>query len=255
MDQFLKDTIKEAGALAKTYFLRGVSHKTKKHLADLVTEADHAVSDYIVEQIQATYPDHGIHSEERDEIINNGGEYLWMIDPIDGTRNFAHGIPVWCVMIALFHHGELYMSAMYDPLSDELFFAEKGKGATMNGMPISVNETAELDYAYGACVRDQDKPEAEKCYKVSHVLHEEYSTWMHNFGTMLLTAYIASGGVDFYAGNAGWDHDYSAAVLIVREAGGLVTDFEGNDWERGHTDIIFGNPQIHEKVVELFKAA
>ncbi|MEK9157230.1 MAG: inositol monophosphatase, partial [Patescibacteria group bacterium] len=136
MNDFLKDIIKQGGAIAKDYFLKGVTFKTKSHLGDLVTVADQEVSDFLIKKIQEKYPDHGIYSEEQKDILNPGSDYLWMIDPIDGTRNFANAIPMWCSMVALFYRKELIMSAVYNPLSDELFFAEKGKGASINGMPI-----------------------------------------------------------------------------------------------------------------------
>lgn len=94
MDTFLKDIIKEAGQIAKGYFDKGVSHEEKSHVADLLTEADLAVSDFLVKKIHETYPDHHIKSEELGEEINPGAEYEWVIDPIDGTRNFAMGVPV-----------------------------------------------------------------------------------------------------------------------------------------------------------------
>jgi len=253
MDQFLKQTIKECGQIAKKYFAEGVQHKTKRHIADLVTVADVAVSDFFISQVQERYPDHGIHSEEREEEINPESTHMWYIDPIDGTRNFANAIPVWCVQIALYVQDELILAAVYDPLSDELFFAGKGKGATMNGLPIKVSSTSEVNHSYGSCVRGYATDTSEQIIKANHYLVSETKCWLHNFGTMLLAQYVASGGADFYAGNAGFDHDYVAPALICREAGALVTDFEGNEWKRGRRDIIIANPELHKKLLPLFQ--
>src|SRR3989338_3959722 len=100
MQAYLRATIKEAGEIAKGFFRRGVTHRTKTNLGDLVTDADIAVSNFLLDAIHRQYPDHQIHTEEEGADINPGATYEWVIDPIDGTRNFAHGIPFWCVMVA-----------------------------------------------------------------------------------------------------------------------------------------------------------
>lgn len=255
MDEFLKQMIVEAGAIAKGYFKKGVHFETKKHLADLVTEADIAVNDFCIQKIGEAFPDHAIYSEERKEIINDGAEFLWMMDPIDGTRNFAIGVPMWCVMIAVFQNDELYLAAIYNPLVDELFFAEAGKGATLNGLPIHVNDVDSLHHAYALAVRGYPYkthyPEFVKM--MQRLAGSEEISWMHNFGTMLGGCYVASGGADFFVNNAGYDHDYAAITLIAREAGAVVTDIDGNPWKRGREDIVIANPKLHPKLLELFR--
>lgn len=258
MNDFLKEIIVQGGAIAKDYFLKGVSYKTKSHLGDLVTVADQEVSDFLIKKIQEKYPDHGIYSEEQKDILNPESDYLWMIDPIDGTRNFANAIPMWCSMVAIFYRKELIMSAVFNPLSDELFFAEKGKGASLNGMPIHVNNVDSFDFGYGAVVRgthDMENPNAyqKEFARLSAQVAEGTTVWMHNFGTMLLSVYVATGAVDFYAANAGFDHDFAPVALICREAGALVTGIDGTDWVRGRRDFIVANPKLHPKVLELFK--
>lgn len=251
MEDFLKHLIQEAGAIGKGYFKKGVHFETKKHLGDLVTQADLEVSDFCVQKIQASYPDHAIYSEERKEIINEGAEYLWMIDPIDGTRNFAIGVPMWCVMIAVFQNDELYLAAIYNPLVDELFFAEAGKGATLNGIPLHVNEIDSLSHGYGIPVRGGNDKSHNDIFVTMMKKLSDTDVWMHNFGTMLGACYVASGGADFFVNNAGWDHDYAAATLICREAGAVVTDTDGNPWKRGRQDIVIANTKLHPKILEL----
>lgn len=255
IEQFLKDTIREAGGLAKRYFQQGVEFTTKAHLGDLVTKADIEVNDLLINKIQATFPDHGIHSEERKNDINPGARFEWIIDPIDGTRNFAKGIPMWCIMVAVYENGEPLLSAMYNPLVDELFFAEKNKGATLNGLPIRVNEIASLDHGAGNPVRGTNRGEEtqydERFKKMMDHLVNGTNVWMHNFGTMLGACYVASGGLDFFVSNAGFDHDNAPPALICAEAGALVTDSDGNPWARGRHDIVIANPKLHPKVLEL----
>ncbi len=253
MDEFLKTIIKEGGKLAKEYFEAGVSHRTKTNLSDLVTDADVAVSNFLVSSIHERYPDHHIHTEESKEDINPGAEYEWVIDPIDGTRNFAAGISMWCVMMAVMKRGEIYLAAIYDPLADELFFAESGKGTTMNDTPVRVNSVESLDYGFGCCTRGDNTTHEIEFDRMMVRLVNETTTWLHNYGTMLPCAYVANGGMDFYAGNCGFDHDYLAPALLCREAGALVTDSAGNPWTRYRRDFVIANPKLHPKVLALLR--
>jgi len=253
MDDFLKQIITEAGKMAKDFFDSGVNHKAKANLSDLVTDADFAVSHYLVEEIHSKYPDHHIFSEEMEEDINPGAQYEWVIDPIDGTRNFAMGVPMWGIMIAVLKDGELYMSAVSNPVANELFFAEKGKGATMNEKAIYVNDVSSLDHGFSYAVRGVNYKYDKIFQKAVCKLATETDVWMHNLGTMLSVCYVASGGADFYIGNCGMEWDNLAPALIAREAGALVTDSDGNEWKRERGDIIIANPKLHSKVMGLFK--
>ncbi|MDP2692410.1 MAG: inositol monophosphatase [bacterium] len=253
MQDFLKSTIKEAGYIAKKYFHQGVTHRIKTTLGDLVTDADIAVSNFIIEKIQERYPEHGIHTEEEGDDINPGAEYEWVIDPIDGTRNFAMGISFWCVMIAILKDSELYMSAIYNPLADELFFAVDGEGAYMNDQRIYVNKVDTLDYGFGVAIRTTDTDKEEEFKQVLSKLNLETSAWLHGFGTMLVACHLANGGIDFFVNNCGFDHDYLAPALICLEAGAVVTDSDGNKWTRYRRDIIIANPNLHPKLLALFK--
>lgn len=253
MQEFLKTTIKDAGSIAKEYFHRGVTNKVKTNLGDIVTDADIAVSNFLLEKIHAQYPEHGIHTEEEGDDINPGAQYEWVIDPIDGTRNFAMGISFWCVMVALLKDGELYLAAIYNPLAEELFFAQKGKGAYMNEKQIFVNSVDSLDYGFGVALRTTATDKEEEYKKVLAKLNIDTSAWIHAFGTMLPLCHLANGGIDFFVINCGFDHDYLPGALICREAGAIVTDSDGNEWTRYRRDIIIANPNLHPKLLELFK--
>lgn len=255
MDKFLKEIIKEAGDLAKKHFFNGVESKTKEHLGDLVTKADLEVSEFLIKKIQDKFPDHGIFSEEEKEIINPQSEFVWMIDPIDGTRNFAKAIPLWSIMVALWKNDEVIISAVYNPIANELFFAEKNKGATLNEMPIKTNDTSSLEHSFSYLIRGLNTPFKKEFNKMMDRVVNETTVWMHNFGGIGLGGcYLASGGVDFIAINCGYDYDYAAISLICKEAGALVTDCEGNSWKRGRRDLIIANPNLHFKVLELLNA-
>ncbi len=250
---FLEKTIKEAGALAQDYFKRGVTFQTKTNLGDLVTEADKAVNQLYIDRISKEFPDHRIITEEAAPVGPDTARYEWIIDPIDGTRNFAMGISMWCTMVAVYEDGEPKYAAVFNPLGNELFFAGKGKGATLNDLPIKVNSVESLEYGFGIFVRGVNTTHEEVFIRATERLARDTKAWMHAFGTMLGTCYLASGGADFYLANGGFDHDYVAIALICQEAGALVTDSDGNSWQRGRRDIVIANPKLHPKVLELLK--
>ncbi len=257
MDEFLKAMIIEAGAMAKGYFDAGVSYTIKSNPGDFVTEADIAVSNFIIKKIHEAYPDHHIHSEEMKEDINPGAEYEWTIDPIDGTRNFATGVSIWCTMVAVLKNGVTILAAVYNPLSNELFFAEKGKGATLNGKPISVSSRSHLDFSTGSISRMWAGStvygmEIERFRHFYSRMVQESNVWIHQLGTMLACCMVARGGFDFFANNAGLDFDYLPGILICQEAGAVVTDSDGNPWKRGKQDVVIANPVLHKEVMKYF---
>ncbi|MBI2989673.1 MAG: inositol monophosphatase [Candidatus Magasanikbacteria bacterium] len=258
MRDFLRSIMEEAGSLSKTYFDKGVSFETKSNLYDLLTEADLAVSDFLVNAIHREYPEHQISSEERETPINPGADYEWVIDPIDGTRNFANGIPLWCHIIAVEYKGETLYAGVYNSIVKEFFFAEQGKGASMNGMPIKINAKPNLVHSVGSFSRHYENDvvygtHAERYIELGVRLLRETKTWLQSHGTVLPMCYVASGGLDFFLQNAGLDHDFLAPVLICREAGARVTDSDGNEWRRGRQDIVIANPKIHERIMELMR--
>lgn len=257
MQDFLKTTIRQAGVLAEEYFEKGVDHDTKSEKSDLITEADIAVSDFIVKKIQEKYPDHHIKSEELADEINKGAKYEWVIDPIEGTRNFAMGVAFWAIMIAVMKDGEAYLGAIYNPISDQLFFAQKDKGAYLNEKQIYANNTENLDSSFGCFTRAYEGGiygDYIERYRTAGVrLVMETKAWMHNYGCILSVCHLASGGIDFVAGNAGMDWDYLAPFLIAQEAGAIVTDSDGNPWQRDRQDFVVANKYLHPKVMELFQ--
>lgn len=248
--EHIQEFAKEGGRLALSYFRREeklISRPKSSH-ADIVTEADEAVSDHIIDNISKFYPEHTIHSEEVKDDINPGREFRWIIDPIDGTRNFDRGLPEWCTMIALERKGELYMAAVYIPTHDLLFFAEKGKGAFRNGKQINVNDVSSLDSASTLFVLSREGEDVELCRKVLDKLLAE-DCWLFNYGTMAGICYLASGQIDLAMNNVGFDYDYAAPALIAREAGALVTDIHGNYWKNGKRTVVVANPKLHSKLM------
>jgi myo-inositol-1(or 4)-monophosphatase len=258
MKEFLEKTIREAGELAKGYFEKGVTHTWKSNPGDFLTEADTAVSTFLVDAIHAQYTTHHIKSEELREDINPGAEYEWIIDPIDGTRNFATGIPLWGIIIAVMQNGTALHGAVYFPISDYLFFATKGEGAYMNGKRVVVSQTTVLDHATGNLYRapDAQGPYGQHIAKfrtVSALIYANTNLRCTNFGCAAYISFLANGSLDFAIGNSGLDWDYIAPFLICEEAGAVITDSEGNPWTRGRQDYIIANPDVHPKLMEFFQ--
>lgn len=252
MIEFLQEIVRAGGDVGLKYFGRELKINTKSNIADLVTEADHAVDQFLVDKILERFPSHQITTEERKESINPGAEYEWIIDPIDGTRNFAHRIPIWCTMIGVLKNGAPHIAAVYAPCVNDLFLAERGKGATRNGLPISVGKIDSLDHGFGFLIHDHIGVHVEKFHQASERFFR-LRGWNHNHGTMLAACHIATGGVHFMCNNVGFTHDYVAPALICEEAGAKVTNIDGKPWSRGMRDIVLASPDIHQQVLDLFE--
>lgn len=247
MYAFLKDIITEAGRIALEHKSRlsdvQVNRKSDK---DLVTEADVAVENYLVEQIKQTYPDHAILGEESGAHVGN--EYRWIIDPIDGTTSFVHDQPFFSNSVALEHNGEIILGAVNAPVLGELFMAEKGNGATLNGQPIRVSARDTLSdcvLATGfACLRENLEHNNMPYFaNIAPVVRG-----MRRYGSAAIDlAYVACGRLDGF-----WElnlhiYDIAAGMLIAKEAGGSLTDFAGKS-ENIPAEILATNGKIHNQL-------
>lgn len=224
--------------------------RTKTDATDLVTDADIAVSEFITKKIQEKFPTHCIISEEA-ACINEGSDDVWYIDPIDGTTNFAHNIPVWCVMLGYRKNGDTKMAAVYNPVSDQLFFAERGQGAYLNDQRIEVTPTDSLEFANIHMIIKKNASQGDKLFKVLQWMYDHNRATPKRYGTMLSLCYLATGAADIYIQNCVEDHDYVAPTLIAEEAGALATDIAGNKWKPGTKECIYANPILHKKVMEI----
>lgn len=260
MRDFIQQIIKEAGGLALKYYQNGVARQFKNNdYSDVVTEADLTVDKFLVEAVCKQFPEHGIISEEMHEVIRPDAEYVWVIDPIDGTRNFASHIPFWCTMIGITKAGEPYIGAVYDVLHDELYFAEKGQGAFMNGEKITVSGRQEVErcfMVYSSGERIAGSPyyadEYPRYLQFLKNLMGEQGFWVNNFASVLSLCHLARGGIDAFLICSGLYHDYLAGYVIATEAGAKFTDSYGSPWKKGRKDVLVANPILHKKLLELF---
>lgn len=240
----------EAGDLLKGYLgkVGEVEYKAKN---SLVTEADRIAEALIISIIRAKYPGHTILAEESG-IQGQGSDYLWIIDPLDGTTNFAHTYPFFSVSIALEIEGEIRIGLIYDPVKDEIFVAERGAGASMNGKRIAVSSASNLE-------------ESNLCTGFIHTADWMVEENLRHFGNFIRRAravrrdgsaaldlcYVACGRYDGFweLGLNPWDT--AAGYLIVEEAGGRVTGFGGERYNIRHQEILATNTRIHGEMMAV----
>jgi myo-inositol-1(or 4)-monophosphatase len=247
---------REAGALLIHHFHQHLKIEYKGD-ADLVTAADRAAEALIRERIREHWPGHDVLGEEQG-LSDQGSEYRWYVDPLDGTTNFAHGYPVFCVSIALERRspgqsGERVAAVVYDPTRDELFSAEPGRGAQLNGETIHVSKTNTLK----ECLLATGFP-SQKRHKNPNIYFYHQIT-LHTHGVRragsaaLDLCNVASGRFDgFWEFNLNpWDT--AAGVLIVEEAGGTVTRFDGAPFELNSRETVASNGLIHDAMLLEFK--
>jgi myo-inositol-1(or 4)-monophosphatase len=226
-----------------------------KGLIDPVTETDKKSDKFIVSYIKEHYPDHSIVAEESGTFKGTNGS-CWHIDPLDGTVNFSHGIPMFCVSIAYAENGELKLSAVYDPMRDELYSAEKGKGAWLNDRPIKVAEPKDLIRSLSVTGFPYDQESYEM--KRGLELYKKFSMQSQacrRFGSAALDmCYVAAGRMDIYFEISVRSYDIAAGILLVREAGGIVTTFDGSsDCLTEPISVIATNKGIHPTVLRMIR--
>lgn len=218
---------------------------------DLVTETDRASEQLIVSRLRSAFPTHSIVAEE------GGGqrvssEYTWYVDPLDGTTNFAHGFPVYNVTLALERAGELVCGVIIDPTRDEVFTAESGAGAYLNGKPIRVSGVAKLEDALAAT----GFPSRKRHQNVNVHFYYQLSMLTHGVrragAAAIDLAYVACGRLDLF-----WEFslnpwDMAAGVLLVKEAGGAVSGMHGEPFDLRGKHVLVDNASLHQEIVTLF---
>jgi myo-inositol-1(or 4)-monophosphatase len=249
----LFEAIEEGAIELKRYFNGTFTISSKATINDLVTEADHASEKAIFKVIQQNHPDHFILSEETGSMPTQSN-IKWIIDPIDGTINFANGIPICCVSIGVEENGEMIMGAVYNPFMNELFFAEKGKGAFLNDQPIKVSTknnllTSCLVTGFPYQYLDTENGPLQIFEKLIRK-----SIPVRRLGSAALDlCWTAAGRFDGFYEHKLQAWDSAAGFLIVQEAGGTVTDLKGEKYNPYQPGIIASNGQIHDQLLNLLK--
>jgi myo-inositol-1(or 4)-monophosphatase len=251
---------REAGELLREFFSQGVETEYKGDV-DVVTVADRTVEKLIRTRLAEAFPDHGMYGEEgtRERMER---EFRWYVDPLDGTTNFAHGFPQFCVSLGLEQRpaglepeqdGTLVAGVIFDPMRDELYAAERGGGAQLNGKPLCVSRIPDLAEA----LVSTGFPSRKRHLSPNVHFYQEFTLRSHGVrragSAALDLAFVAAGRLEaFWEFNLNpWDT--AAGILLVEEAGGRVTDFAGNPFQLNSREILASNGLIHEEMVGLFQ--
>lgn len=229
-----------------------------KGTVDLVTDADHASETLIAGRIRAAFPDHRLIGEEGArgvQVADNGGDepapYGWLVDPLDGTTNYAHGYPHFAVSIGLEREGAVLLGVVYDPMRDELFVAERGAGATRNGQPLTVSSEDQLIRSLLATGFPYDLTQRAESEALWLAFNGACQGVRRDGSAALNLCYVASGRLD-----AVWERplqpwDMAAGALAIAEAGGRVTDFGGGDWDPYQREIVASNGRLHPTMLDV----
>jgi myo-inositol-1(or 4)-monophosphatase len=217
-----------------------------------ITKYDKKVDRLIVGEIRRYYPNHSFLTEESG-FLEGDPDWLWIVDSLDGTGNFANFNPFFSVCLALMHRSKLLLGTIYAPAIDEFYFAEKGKGAYLNGVKIQVSDVRDLGRSYILYCEGGDKDRG----RTGELLHRVYPhvTDIRKLGSAgLETAWVAAGKREAYFTTRIDPWDVAPGVLLVQEAGGKVSDFQGNPWKPQTSDLLFSNEKLHEKILHLLSS-
>jgi myo-inositol-1(or 4)-monophosphatase len=234
----------------------GTAQISNKGDIDLVTEADLASEELIIERIRSHYPQHGILAEESGEAVQVGtgrSEWKWIIDPLDGTTNYAHGYPCFCVSIAVECAGSIEIGVIYDPMRNEMFAAERGQGATLNDRRIRVSTIADLNRAMvctGFPYNVRERPDFARDFANFTM---QAQAVRRDGSAAIDLAYVACGRFDgfFEDGLSPWD--VAAGVLLIEEAGGRVTDFQDAPLNIYTKKVLVSNGLVHDAMLRLLQ--
>lgn len=253
MLNFAIETAREAGQILLEKFGKKINVSLKGEI-NLVTEADLASEKLIIEKIRSYYPKHNILAEESGEstvTVDGDKKWKWIIDPLDGTTNYAHGYPCFCVTIALEHEGEIVIGATFDPTRDEMFSAEKGSGANLNNRRIHVSDTEKLGDALIVTGFPYNFKEKESFAKhlTDFLLH---SRGVRRDGSAAIDmAYVACGRFDGFWEEGLNPWDVAAGKLLIEEAGGKVSYYDGSPFSVYSPPICSSNALIHSEMLEI----
>ena len=236
---------KEAGRLLLDW--RGRFTVSRKGVNDLVTEADRAAQDLVQKRLLRQYPDDGFLGEEDPDggaVPANGRR--WIVDPLDGTTNYIHGFPMFCVSIALESAGELVAGVIYDPLADECFAAARGAGAACNGKPLHGSAVASLDDALVSVGFPADVNRSPRSLAAFQSMSRRGWALRRLGSAALAAAYVAAGRIDAFFAHQVNSWDIAAGVVLTREAGGAATILDGRTPYRAHaTEALLTNGLLH----------
>ncbi|MFW6125669.1 MAG: inositol monophosphatase family protein [Chloroflexota bacterium] len=248
--EFIEKVARHAGDTLLQHFGKDQELlRLRATVKEAVTTYDRLIDHLIVQDITDRYPEHSLFTEESGRLAGDP-DWLWIVDSLDGTSDFASSNPLFCVCIALMHKAQLLLGAVYAPAIREFYLAEKGNGAYLNQRRIHVSETSELTHSYVFYCEGGEKDRQRTGAILSRVYPQV--TDLRKLGAAgLETAWVAAGKGDAYYTTRIEPWDVAAGVLLVEEAGGKVTDFDGNPWKPQTSDLLFSNGRLHAAVQAL----
>ncbi|HEX2098512.1 MAG TPA: inositol monophosphatase family protein [Rubrobacteraceae bacterium] len=217
---------------------------------DLVTEADERAEQAIEEILRGAFPEYGILAEESGELAGEG-EARWIVDPLDGTTNYAHELPIFAASVALERAGEVVVGVVYDPMAQEIYAAERGSGATLNGQPIEVSDTDELIQALLASSFSSDREDISASLDLFGKFADRTQGVRQLGASALDLCYVAAGRLDgcYERGFSAWD--VAAGILILEEAGGRATDYQGDEFDLQSQEVVASNGPLQASLVSV----
>lgn len=251
--EVLDQAIRSAGDVLLKHY-RSVKTLETKGEIDLLTVADKEAEATIIRVIRKAFPDHQILAEESGHIMKSQADYKWIIDPLDGTTNYSHSFPIFCVSIGVEHQDEIIMGGVYNPFAKEYFFATKGKGALLNDKPIRVSSVDGLDRSLVVTGFPYDRRQ-----HIDHYLGYIREFLLRSHGVLRIGAAaldlcsVACGRLEGFWEEKLHPWDVAAGILIVREAGGECTDFSGRASSSYDTSILATNGRIHQEMLEVLQ--
>ncbi len=249
----IKSLAREAGNTLMKHFRQDWALLKQRNTAKgAATKYDKEVDKFIIEEIRKRYPHHSLLTEESG-ILRGDADWLWIVDSLDGTGDFANFNPFFSVCIALMQKQELVLGTIYAPAIDEFYFAEKGNGSFLNGTKLQVSSISELGQAYVFYCEGGEKDRSRTGKLLSKVY--PYVIDIRKLGSAgLETAWVAAGKGEAYFTTRIEPWDVAAGVLLVQEAGGKVSDFQGKPWQPRTSDLLFSNDRLHDKILRLLSA-
>lgn len=239
----LEQISREAGACLRSFHVSGFEVRKKSEL-DLITVADETSEKIVVQALRQAFPEDAILAEEGSSCAGSSG-YQWIIDPLDGTTNFTHGFPQFCVSIALAYQGQVISGAVFDPIKDEMFLAHRGEGASLNGKAIRIGAHTQLSECLVVTGFSYDRRQRldELLDRVRRIL--THCQGMRRLGSAALDlAYVACGRFDVYLEDGLHAWDIAAGQLIVCEAGGRVSMLDGSPYDLNGKEVMAANPSL-----------
>ena len=252
MIDFIKSLAKQAGDVLLSHFQEDQQLlKLRSSVKEAVTRYDKMVDELIIQEIRRQYPDHSLLTEESG-LLEGNPDWLWIVDSLDGTANFADSNHLFSVCLAVMHKGELALGAIYAPAINELYLAEKRNGAYLNQRRIHVSETSHLGQSYLFYCEGGERDRERTGALFSRVYPKV--TDLRKLGSAgLETAWVAAAKGEAYFTTKIEPWDVAPGVLLVQEAGGKVTDFNGKPWQPETSDLVFSNGRVHTAIISLLQ--